>query len=82
MEMLAAMLCGALASAALGARPLGLVLATGLGIVAGAAAFYLLALAGPSLKAGPLVPVHAAAGAALGAAIVTVAGVARRRLGR
>ncbi len=81
MELLVAMFCGAAGGAILRGT-WGLIVATGLGIVAGAAAFYLLALAGPSLKAGPLVPVHAVAGAAMGAAIVTVAGLARRRLGR
>ncbi|MCQ0093950.1 hypothetical protein [Roseovarius sp. M141] len=82
MELLAAMFCGAVGSVALGARPLGRVLATGLGIVAGGSAWYLLTLIGPGLKAGPLVLVHAVAGGAMGAALVAVGGLARRRLGR
>ncbi len=81
MELLVAMLSGAVGGAVL-RGPLALVLATGLGIVGGAVAFYLLALVGPGLKAGPIVLVHVVAGAALGAGLALAAGMMRRRLAR
>ncbi len=81
MEMLAAMMSGAAGGAVLRGRSLGLAAATLLGILGGAAAWYLLAQFGPGLKAGPLVPAHMIAGAALGAALVFGAGALRRRGG-
>lgn len=79
MELLVAMMAGA-AGAAMIRGSLALALATGLGIFAGAAAFYLLALVGPGLKAGPLVLIHIAAGGALGAGLAFVTGMMRRRV--
>ncbi len=79
MELLVAMISGAAGGAML-RGPLALILATGLGIVGGAAAFYLLALVGPGLKAGPTVLVHGVAGAALGAGLAFAAGMLRRSM--
>ncbi|PVA09290.1 hypothetical protein DC366_14265 [Pelagivirga sediminicola] len=81
MEMLAAMFCGAVGGAALRRGALALPVATVLGIIAGAAAWYLLGLVGPGLKAGPLASMHAAAGAAAGAGLAALAGAVRRRAG-
>ena len=81
MELLVAMMSGAAGGAIL-RGPVRLGLATGLGITAGALAWYLLALVGPGLNAGPVVLVHTVAGAIFGAAALAGAGLARRRLGR
>lgn len=81
MELLIAMMSGAIGSAVLRGR-VHLVLATGLGIAAGAVAWYLLALIGPGAQAGPVIIVHAIAGAALGGGVLAGTGLARRRLGR
>ena len=80
MELLVAMMSGAIGGAVLRGR-MPLILATGLGIAAGTAAWYLLVLAGPGPQAGPILIVHAVAGAALGAAAMAGTGLARRRLG-
>ena len=81
MELLVAMMAGALGGALLRGR-MPLMLATGLGIAAGTGAWYLLVLIGPGPQAGPILTVHATAGAALGAAVLLGTGQARRRLGQ
>jgi uncharacterized membrane protein YeaQ/YmgE (transglycosylase-associated protein family) len=81
MEMLAAMLAGAFGGAVVRGRSVPLVVATVLGICGGGAGWYLLGLLGPGLRAGPLVLLHMAAGATLGAAPVFAAGLVWRRAG-
>lgn len=81
MELLAALMAGALGGAVLRGRRMGLIVATGLGILVGGAVSFLLVQFGPGPKAGPLVPVHAVAGLAAGAALVFTVGLVWRRTG-
>ncbi|WP_113912030.1 hypothetical protein [Roseovarius dicentrarchi] len=80
MELLVAMMAGATGGAGL-RGPSRLIPATALGIGGGAAAWYLLALIGPGLNAGPLIVIHMIAGALLGAGLSYGAGVLHRRAG-
>jgi len=85
MEMLAAMMMGAVGAVAARGflrRIRGVWPATVLGIFGGWGVWWLLQVAGPGDKAGPLLLWHAVAGAAGGAGVAALAGAVLGRLAK
>lgn len=86
MEMLIAMLCGAVGGVVVAGvarrKTLGRWSATLVGILGGAGAWQVLAMIGPGDVAGPLVIWHAAGGAIGGGLLVALAAMLRMRLSR